>query len=64
MPAEPVQFIFGDQAQAVAAHSAWWQAIELPGGLTMGLVALVAVSCLTLILASALVKTVVIRCSR
>jgi len=39
------------------------QAISLPGGITLSLVALVAISCLAIILASALVKKVVVRCS-
>jgi hypothetical protein len=39
------------------------QAISLPGGITLSLVALVAISCLAIILASTLVKKVVVRCS-
>jgi hypothetical protein len=39
------------------------QAIPLPRGITASLVAVVAINCLVLVLASALVKTVVVRCS-
>ena len=63
LPADPVQFIFGTPASATHAV-AWWQAVPLPGGITMGLVALVALGCLAVVLASALVKMVMIRCSR
>jgi len=45
-------------------HAAWWQAIPVGGSVTMSLVALVAIVCLTLIVASALARTVAVRCSR
>jgi hypothetical protein len=64
LPAEPMQLIFGTPASGAIRSAAWWQAVPLPGGITMSLVALVAIVCLAVVLASALAKTVVIRCSR
>jgi len=63
-PTDPVQFIFGTPASGATHSAAWWQALPLPGGMSMSLVALVALGCLAVVLASALLKMVVIRCSR
>ena len=64
LPADPMHFIFPDPVPAGSPHNLFTlQAVPLPGGLTMSLVALVAISCLVIVLASTLVKTVVVRCS-
>jgi hypothetical protein len=61
---QPLHLIFPDWVPPVVQDQVFsLQAIGLPGGVTMSLVALVAISCLAIILASALVKTVVVRCS-
>jgi hypothetical protein len=65
LPSDPAQLVFGSPAPSGVSRSfTWWQAIPLPGGLTMSLVALVALACLAVVLASALVKTAVVACSR
>jgi hypothetical protein len=61
---QPLHLIFPDWVPPVVQDQALnLQAIGLPGGLTVSLVALVAVSCLAVVLASALIKTVVVKCS-
>jgi hypothetical protein len=47
----------------VNEHAFSLMAIPLPGGVTMSIVAIVAIACLAIILASAVVKTVVVKCS-
>lgn len=59
----PLNLIFPDPATVPASdHIVALQAIALPGGITMSLVALVAIACLVLVLTSALIKTVVVKC--
>ena len=61
---QPLHLVFPDWVPPVVQDQvSSLQAIGLPGGVTMSLVALVAIACLALILASTLVKTVVVRCS-
>jgi hypothetical protein len=65
LPDNPMQLVFGTPTpNGVSRSFAWWQAVPLPGGLTVSLVVLVALACLAVVLASALVKTVVVACSR
>ena len=62
LPGDPLQLVFGNPALASSEHFSL-AAIPVGGGVTMSIVALLAVICMVLIMASMLVKTVVVRCS-
>jgi hypothetical protein len=63
MSGSPLDLVFPDPAPVAGDHVFNLAAVALPGGVTASLIALVAISCLVIVLASALVRTVVVRCS-
>lgn len=62
LPQDPLNLIFGDPTLA-AGDQFSLAAIPVGGGVTMSIVALLAVVCMVVILASMLAKTVMVRCS-
>jgi hypothetical protein len=69
LPADPLQLVFGNPALASSEHAFSLAAIPVGGGITMSIVALIAVLCMVLIMASMMVRTVAVRtagtkCSR
>jgi hypothetical protein len=65
LPASPTEIIFVDPIKPPAAPTAhlFLRVIALPGGMTATLLTLMVVVSLAVVLASALVKTVVVKCS-
>lgn len=66
---QPLDLVFGNPAPAAGEHAFSLAAIPVGGGVTMSIVALIAVACMVLIMASMTVRTVAVRtagtkCSR
>jgi len=60
----PLDLVFPTWTPPVVSDQGFdLQAIPLPGGVVMNVIMLAALACLVVILASAMVKTVVVKCS-